>query len=130
MNERFREFIFPLLSQSLSSKDVTWAIYFIPNNKLRNRNVTQQKKIVQNVIIAVTRKIEAPATKEDNQPTFFTLSTSGIAAMEVSNYNNEARVVVVPSVDSYSPTEGSLGGGTLITITGWSRSLLTLLNLM
>ncbi|XP_050685917.1 fibrocystin-L-like isoform X2 [Eriocheir sinensis] len=43
---------------------------------------------------------------------------NGIAAMEVSNYNNEGRVVVVPSVESYSPTEGSLAGGTLITIAG------------
>ena len=42
----------------------------------------------------------------------------GIALTSIDDYKNLGRVVVVPEVSSMSPMEGSLGGGTLLTIVG------------
>ncbi|XP_063846340.1 fibrocystin-L-like isoform X1 [Scylla paramamosain] len=42
----------------------------------------------------------------------------GVAMTNIADFKNEGRVVVVPEVTSLTPTEGSLGGGTLLTISG------------
>ncbi|XP_045124918.1 fibrocystin-L-like [Portunus trituberculatus] len=42
----------------------------------------------------------------------------GVAVTNIADYKNEGRVVVVPEVTALNPTEGSLGGGTLVTISG------------
>ncbi|XP_063881713.1 uncharacterized protein LOC135111963 [Scylla paramamosain] len=44
----------------------------------------------------------------------------GIAVTDIAGYSSEGRVVVVPQVSSLSPLEGSLGGSTLLTISGSS----------
>ncbi|XP_068236296.1 fibrocystin-L-like [Palaemon carinicauda] len=42
----------------------------------------------------------------------------GLAMIGVSNYENEGKITVVPVVTSFSPVEGSVAGGTKITISG------------
>ncbi|XP_066939677.1 fibrocystin-L-like [Macrobrachium rosenbergii] len=42
----------------------------------------------------------------------------GLAMVDVSNYEKEGKITVVPVVTAFSPAEGSIAGGTKITITG------------
>ncbi|XP_064089363.1 fibrocystin-L-like [Macrobrachium nipponense] len=51
-------------------------------------------------------------------PVTVTVANRGAAAISVSNFVTEGQVTVVPVVSSFTPTEGSVAGGTLITITG------------
>lgn len=38
--------------------------------------------------------------------------------MDIINYENEGRVVVVPVVSDFTPRQGSVAGGTTITLIG------------
>ncbi|XP_076030840.1 fibrocystin-L-like [Oratosquilla oratoria] len=42
----------------------------------------------------------------------------GTATIDVPDYESQGRISIAPVITSFSPTQGSLAGGTLITITG------------
>ncbi|KAK7084669.1 Fibrocystin-L [Halocaridina rubra] len=46
------------------------------------------------------------------------VNNRGTAAINVNNFMNEGQVTIVPVVTSFTPTMGSVAGGTLITISG------------
>ncbi|XP_068250285.1 fibrocystin-L-like [Palaemon carinicauda] len=51
-------------------------------------------------------------------PVAVTIANRGRASVSVSDYINEGQVTIVPVVSAFTPTEGSVAGGTLVTITG------------